>query len=142
MFKWSRVLTVSDFCKQSSSAGITDDRFFGGFQEVCWVGSIDWGNCSNSLAWFVGIGIKDHFILHFSLRMMYFSSKWSSHKTDCFVGFQFWRFTNQIHNLFSSVFFNRKQNFAICLFSFFAYPDLQEGAAHLFTIAKIDRKKF
>ena len=89
----------------------------GGFRVVLLVGSDGDGIFSSSVECFVGMGFIDHFKFDFPPRTMYFSSKWSSHKTECFVGFQSLRLTNRIHSLFSSRLFKGKWNFVICFVS-------------------------
>ena len=108
----------------------------GGFRVVLLVGNNDEGIFSSSLECFVGMGFIGHFKFHFSPRTLYFFLKWSSHKTECFVGFQSLRLTNWIHSLFSLKFFKGKSNFVICFVLFLAKLDRQDGAAHLLTMIR------
>ena len=91
----------------------------GCFRVVLLVGSNDDGIFSSSLECFVGMGFIDHFKFDFPPRTIYFSSKWRSHKIECFlcfVGFQPLRLTNRIHSLFSSKFFKENETLWYVLF--------------------------
>ena len=68
-----------------------------------------------------GLGIQrlNHYKFDFPPRTIYFSSKWSSHKRECFlcfVGFQSLRLTSRIHGLLSSQFFKENETLWYVLF--------------------------
>ena len=118
-FKLVRLVIVS-LSRKVSIWSLEINLSLGGFRVVLLVSSNDDSVFSGSLECFVGMGFIDHFKFDSPHQTMYFSSKWSSHKTESFVGFQFLRLTNQIYSLLSTKFFKGKWYFVICSVSFIA----------------------
>ena len=95
LFKSARLVIVS-LSRKVSIWSLEINLFLGSFRVVLLVGSNDDDIFSSSLEYFAGMGFIDHFKFDFPPRTMYFSSKWNSHKTECFVSFQSLRLTNRV----------------------------------------------
>ena len=88
----------------------------------------------------MGTGFTGHCSAHFSAHRKCFSSKCSSHSTECFVAIQSFLLTKHTHYLCYSAFV--KENEYLQFASFLYWQNQNFGAAHSLTIPKTQGSNF